>query len=268
MPLERLFRRATRPFGYAAALALTACGNHAETQAQRADSTGSPSRPKGPFGGATITGVVRFVGVPPENPVIDMRAAPACRAVYHAVPRQLAVVVNPNQTLSDVYVYVKRGLPAGSAYAPPADTLLLIQRGCQYHPRVFGAVVGQIVEFRNDDIVSHQIDATGVRSQPFTATLGAGRTSEHVFRRPEIMVPLECSTHAWMRAYVGVLAHPFFATTGSNGRFTISRLPPGTYTLEAWHEGYGRRTATVTVRDSATQHVTFTYAATPSEISD
>jgi hypothetical protein len=70
-----------------------------------------------------------------------------------------------------------------------------------------------------------------------------------------------------MRAYIGVLPHPFFATTGDDGRFTIPRLPPGTYTLEAWHEGYGRRAATVTVRDSTTRHVTFTYSASPAETS-
>jgi hypothetical protein len=129
-------------------------------------------------------------------------------------------------------------------------------------------MVGQALQLRNDDAVSHEIDAHGVKVRSFTIPLAAGRSSHHVFRSPEVMVPLKCGTHRWMRAYVGILPHPFFAITGDDGRFTISHLPPGTYTLEAWHEGYGRRSATVTVGDSTTQHVTFTYAATASETSE
>jgi hypothetical protein len=133
---------------------------------------------------------------------------------------------------------------------------------------VFGIMVGQALTIRNDDAVAHVMDASGVQTRSFAIPLAAGRSGDHVFRAAEVMVPLEGRTHRWMRAYVGVLPHPFFATTGDDGRFTISRLPPGTYTLEAWHEGYGRRSATVTVRDSTTQHVTFTYATTAADRSE
>ena len=257
-----------RPTVLAAGLALAACSPRADTGAQRAESTDSLPVPDGPYGGGTILGIVRFVGAAPDNPIIDMRTAPACRAVYHSVPRQLSVVVNPNRTLANVFVYVRQGLPASSDYAVAPDSVLVTQRGCQYHPRVFGLMVGQTLMIRNDDIVAHAIETVGVKTQRLTLALPAGRKTAHVFRSAEVMVPFGGRTHRWMRAYAGIVSHPFFATTGDDGRFTIGRLPSGTYTLEAWHEGYGRRTATVTVRDSTTQHVTFTYSQTFSETSE
>jgi carboxypeptidase family protein len=260
-----MFRQAAGLAALTGTLALGGCGQHHDRIADRPDASGTP--PDGPFGHATITGIVRFVGATPANPPIDMRAAPRCRAIYHSTPRQLSAVVNPNGTLANVFVYVKRGLPTHSRYTPAADSLLLTQRGCQYHPRVFGMMVGQTLSFRNDDVVAHHLESAGVKTRPFTIPHPAGRRHHHAFRNAEVMVPLECDTHRWMRAYVGILPHPFFATTNRSGRFTIPRLPPGTYTLEAWHEGYGRRTTTLTVPDSTTRHVTFTYTPTPAEIS-
>ncbi|HEY7192805.1 MAG TPA: carboxypeptidase-like regulatory domain-containing protein [Gemmatimonadales bacterium] len=268
MALSHPLRQATRYAALGAALALAACGPRARTSVSDADSTASSAEPSGPFGSGTITGTVRFVGPVPENQAIDMRAAPACRAIYHSQPRQLSVIVNPNGTLANVFVYVKRGLPQDSHYAPVADTVRLAVRGCQYHPRIVGLRVGQALAIRNDDVVSHQIDAPGVTTRPFTIPLDAGRTGEHVFRGTEVMVPLQGAYYRWMRAYIGVLAHPFFDITGTSGHFTIPRLPPGTYTVEAWHEAYGRRTTTVTVQDSTTQRVTFSYSITARETSD
>jgi hypothetical protein len=264
MNTQHLFRQVTLAASLGGFVAMTSCGPRADTASYANDSTAATGA-DGPFGGATIIGRVRFVGTPQDNPAIDMRGTPLCRGVYHSPPRQLSVVVNPNGTLANVFVYVKRGLPSDSHYAPAADTLLLTQRGCQYRPRVFGIMVGQALTIRNDDAVEHVIDASGVKTRSFAMPLAPRHSGDHVFHATEVMVPLEGRTHRWMRAYIGVLPHPFFATTGDDGRFTIPRLPPGTYTLEAWHEGYGRRAATVTVRDSTTRHVTFTYSASPAE---
>jgi len=72
------------------------------------------------------------------------------------------------------------------------------------------------------------------------------------------MVPIKCNVHPWMKAYVGVVAHPFFAVTGDAGTFTIKGLPPGTYTIEAWHEKYGTQTQQVTVGAKERKTVEFT----------
>jgi hypothetical protein len=266
--IKHVGRRAARLAALASTLATGGCDGRTGETVQRGDSIPGDLAAAGSFGAAVIRGRVRFIGTPPDNPAIDMRGAPLCRGVYHSIPRQLSVIVNPNGTLANVFVYVKRGLPSDVHYSPPADALLLAQRGCQYRPRVLGLMVGQTLTIRNDDAVEHVIDASGVKTRAFAIPLAAGRSGDHVFHASEVMVPLRGRTHRWMRAYIGVLPHPFFATTGDDGRFTIPRLPPGTYTLEAWHEGYGRRAATVTVRDSSTQTVTFTYTPMAAETAE
>jgi hypothetical protein len=86
-------------------------------------------------------------------------------------------------------------------------------------------------------------------------------TSTRTFTTQEVMVPLECNVHGWMHAYVGVLSHPFFATSGEDGSFTLKNLPPGTYTIEAWHEKLGPQQQTVTVGAGETKTADFTFTA-------
>jgi len=212
-------------------------------------------------GGATVAGVVKFAGTAPANPAIDMSEEPACKAKYTTPPRQQIVVANPNGTLANVFVYVKAGLPAGAKYAPPPTPVVIDQAGCRYHPRVLGIIVGQALQIENSDPLLHNIKATGKANRPFNISQPvAGMATERTFTAREVMLPLACNVHGWMHAYVGVLPHPFFATTGGDGTYTIEHLPPGTYTIEAWQEEYGTRTATVTVQGDETTSVDFTYA--------
>jgi hypothetical protein len=215
--------------------------------------------------GATIGGRIRFTGAKPTMPRIDMSEEAKCAAKYTgAPPTSEAVVVNANGTLANVFVYVKSGLPA-SYTAPAATTPVVInQDGCRYHPHVFGIQVRQPLHITNSDPLLHNIKATGRApstrfniSQPNVTRSPTVRT----FTTPEVMVPIECNVHSWMQAYAGVLAHPFFAVSGTDGTFTIKGLPPGTYTIEAWHERYGTQTATVTVAGTETKTADFTFAA-------
>jgi hypothetical protein len=212
-------------------------------------------------GGATITGKIKFAGKAPANPVIDMSEEPKCKAKYSSPPREETVVVNPNGTLANVFVYVKAGLPAGYKAPAPAGPVTLDQDGCRYHPHVFGIMVGQTLEIKNSDGILHNIKAKGAKNRPFNISQPTSMTSSRTFTAPEVMVPLECNVHGWMHAWLGVLPHPFFAVSGGDGSFAIKGLPPGTYTLEAWHEKYGTQTATVTVTGSETKTVDFSYAA-------
>jgi hypothetical protein len=216
----------------------------------------------GAMGNATITGEIKFVGKAPANPPIDMGEEPKCKAEYASTPRERVVVVNPNGTLADVFVYVKSGLPAGASYPSPPTPVVIDQKGCMYHPRVFGIMVGQPLEIENSDSLLHNIKAMGKQNRPFNISQpAAGMTANRVFTTPEVMLPFECNVHGWMHAYAGVLAHPFFSTTGADGTFTIKNLPAGTYTLEAWHDAFGAATATVTVRDNQTTLVALTFTS-------
>jgi hypothetical protein len=212
--------------------------------------------------GATITGKIKFTGARPTNPRIDMSEEAACKNKYPAPPTGETVVVNANGTLANVFVYVKAGLPAGAKYQAPAAPVVLDQSGCRYHPHVFGIMVGQQLEIRNSDPVLHNIKAKATKNRPFNISQpSAGMKTNRTFSAPEVMVALECNVHGWMNAFAGVRPDPFFAVTGADGSFSIKGLPPGTYTIEAWHEKYGTQTATVTVTGTETKTANFTFAA-------
>ncbi len=211
-------------------------------------------------GGATITGKVKFTGAKPTNPVIDMSEEPKCKAKYSAPPREETVEVNANGTLANVFVYVKSGPPANAKYPTPTAPVVIDQSGCRYHPHVFGIMVNQPLQIKNSDPLLHNIKAKGTKNRPFNISQPAANMSTtKTFGSPEVMLPFECNVHGWMHAYAGVLPHPFFAATGQDGSFTIKGLPPGTYTLEAWHEKYGTQTATVTVAGTESKTVDFTF---------
>jgi plastocyanin len=213
--------------------------------------------------GATVTGRVRFTGAKPTNPRIDMSEEAACKAKYTtAPPTAETVVVNPNGTLANVFVYVKTGLPAGAKYPPPATPVVIDQDGCRYRPHVLGIIVGQTLEIRNSDPVLHNIKAKATKNRPFNVSQpSAGMKTNRTFSAPEVMVALECNVHGWMNAFLGVLPHSFFAVTGTDGSFSLKGLPPGTYTIEGWHEKYGTQTATVTVAGTETKTADLTFAA-------
>ena len=210
--------------------------------------------------GGTVTGSVKLTGRAPVNPALDMSEEPECAAKYTTTPHAPIVVVSANGTLANVFVYVKSGLPPDAKYPPLPIPVVLDQGACEYLPRVFGIMVGQPLEIRNSDPVMHNIKTRPKQNHPINVsepTPDIRLTT--TFTAPEVMVPFECSVHGWMRAYAGVLAHPFYAVTGTDGSFSMKGLPPGTYTIEAWHEKYGTQTATVTVQDNETRTADFTY---------
>jgi Carboxypeptidase regulatory-like domain len=211
-------------------------------------------------GGAKVTGKVKFVGTKPAMPKIDMTEEPKCKAKYQAVPTEETVVVNANGTLADVFVYVKSGLPASYQAPTPAGPVTLDQDGCRYHPHVLGIQVGQSLAIKNSDGILHNIKAKAKANRPFNISQPSVMTSSKTFDKPEVMVALECNVHGWMHAWLGVLPHSFYSVSGADGSFTLAGLPPGTYTIEAWHEKYGTQTATVTVAGSETKTADFSFA--------
>jgi carboxypeptidase family protein len=221
--------------------------------------TRQPSPPA--QGGSTVSGKVKFTGTKPAPAKIDMSEEPKCKAKYQGTPADESVVVNPNGTLANVFVYVKSGLPAGYKAPAPTEPVTLDQDGCRYHPHVFGILVAQKLAIKNSDGILHNIKAKGVKNRPFNISQPTTMVSERTFTAPEVMVTLECNVHGWMRAFLGVLPHPFFGVSGADGSFTIKGLPAGTYTIEAWHEKYGTQTATVTVTGTDTKTTDFTFAA-------
>lgn len=245
-----------RRFLASSVLLLLACGGGGEGAGG-----GGEAAAVAPLGTARISGMVNFEGSPPANPPIDMSEEPACAEKYANGAVNPVVVVNDGK-LANVFVRVTGGLPAGP-YPMPAEQAVIDQDGCLYHPRVLGVMVNQPLEIRNSDPMLHNIKAVPTANRPFNISQPrAGMTTTRTFTTPEVMVPMECNVHGWMQAYVGVVEHPYFDTSGEDGSFAITGLPAGTYQLEAWHEQYGTQTAEVTVAEGGTATVEFTFRAT------
>jgi plastocyanin len=168
-------------------------------------------------------------------------------------------VVADGGKLANVFIYIKEGLsgtfPAGAA-SPEIN-----QDGCEYIPHVLGVQTGQPVTFRNSDGLLHNIKAQPANNRPFNISQPTNMTSNQTFNTPEVMVPVQCDVHGWMTMYIGVTNHPYFAVSAADGTFTIANVPPGTYTIEAWHERYGAMTQQVTVDPNGASTVTFEYNA-------
>jgi hypothetical protein len=239
------------------ALALASCGGGAEPPAP-SEGDQEPTQPAA-TGAGTISGVINFSGTAPEAEPIFMDAEAICAELYPDGAFTETVVANSNGRLQNVFVYVKEGLP-DQEWPVSSEGVLLDQSGCRYHPHVLGIQAGQTLIIRNSDGILHNIHPMPVVNRPFNLGQPVEMDSEKTFATPEVMIPVECDVHDWMLGYIGVLSHPFFAVSGSDGSFSISGLPAGDYVVEAWHELYGTQTISVSVAEGGTEQIEFTYA--------
>jgi plastocyanin len=187
---------------------------------------------------------------------------PACVQSSGPSPASDAVLIADDGALQNAFVYIKDGLDPRYVFPVPTSTVMLDQKGCRYSPRIAGVQVGQPVEITNSDPTLHNVHGLAVVNAEFNEGQPMqGMRERRVFTSPEVMIHFKCDVHNWMSAYVGVLNHPYFAVTKADGTFDLPNVPPGTYTVEAWHEKFGRRTAQVRVEPRQTETASFTFAA-------
>jgi plastocyanin len=207
-----------------------------------------------------VTGTIKWEGDAPKMKKLKMDADPVCSAAHTEPVLSETLVMGEGNTMANIVVTVKSGLPAGKSYDPPSDKAVLDQHGCVYHPHVLGVMAGQSIEIRNSDTVLHNVNAKATVNRGFNLGMPKGMApQDKVFTRAET-VQLKCNVHPWMKAYIHVSDHPYFAVTGTDGKFTLKGLPAGTYEIEAWHEKAGTKTATVTVAASGAVTQDFTFS--------
>src|SRR5205823_1995210 len=149
-------------------------------------------------------------------------------------------LVNPDNTLQNVLVYVKAGLPASTETPAPKTSVKVDQKGCIYSPRLVVAMVNQPIEFTNSDATDHHIQAMAEVNKEWMVSQNKGAGAQiKTFDQVEVGMLVICHLHPLMRMFISVLKNPYYAITGKDGAFTIKGLPAGYYTLEAWHEKLG-----------------------------
>lgn len=212
-----------------------------------------------PSTAGTLSGSIVFEGRKPPRKAIDMSGDPACVEAHQGKAYDESVVVGPKGGLANVFVYVKSGLE-GKTFETPTTPVAIDQRGCGFQPRVLGVQTGQPVVISNSDPVTHNIHPLAQVNREWNHSQGSGEPPiTRRFTRSEVMIPVKCNIHSWMRAYIGVLDHPYFAVTGPDGTFEIPNLPPGNYVVEAWQEKLGTQQMNIALEPSGKQRIDFKF---------
>jgi hypothetical protein len=212
---------------------------------------------KGSTGSATITGTVKLTGTPPAMGMTKRQADPYCAKTPM---KEEDVVVGAGGALKNAVVRISKGV--SGRYDPPASPAIVDQTACMYRPRVQAIVLGQPVHIKNSDQTLHNVHGYKGPSTLFNqAELPGQPPMVKQFTDADQMVKLKCDVHPWMTGWVLVSSHPFFAVTGDDGSFKITGVPPGSYTVEAWHERYGTKTSEVTVAADKPAEASFQFEA-------
>jgi len=242
---------------FLAAFSLAGCGKKepVEEKPMASSPAAAPAAtPIDPATAATVAGTVKFDGAAPKPAKIDMSQDANCKGSNSAEN-----VVVADGKLANVFVYVKEGL-GNRTFAAPAEPVVLDQSGCKYHPHVLGVMAGQTVKIANSDPTTHNIHPTPKDNREWNESQAPQAPAlEKSFAREEIMLPVKCNQHPWMKMYVSVTKSPFYAVTGADGKFEIKGLPPGDYTLAFVHEKLGEQDQKVTLaaKDSKTVDASF-----------
>jgi plastocyanin len=208
----------------------------------------------------TISGTVTFTGTPPKMLRIDMAKEPTC-AAQHATPVMTeTVVTGPGSAVQNVVVYISAGAPSAPA---PTQAVRYEQKGCEYIPHVLVMQAGQPLEIVNDDQTSHNIHPLATINPEWNKSQPPGSPPlTATYEKPEF-IAVKCNVHPWMHGYFAVLSTGHYALTGNDGTFSLKGLPPGKYTVTAWHERFGTQSQEVTVAGGDVPKVDFVFKALP-----
>jgi hypothetical protein len=217
-----------------------------------------------PASSGTVSGKVTYTGAPPKMKPIDMAKEPSC-AAQHATPVMTEnVVTGLGNALQHVVVYISAGDQGSSDQGSSVDTQVVrfAQKGCQYVPHV-GVMQGkQPLEVHNDDQVSHNMQAVAKVNRGWNKAQLPGMVVRATFEKPEF-IRVKCDEHPWMHAFFVILGTSHYAVTDDDGGFSLKGLPPGKYTVTAWHEQFGTESQDVTISGSETKTISFVFRATP-----
>ena len=207
-------------------------------------------------GGGTISGKVTYEGTPAQMKPIDMSHEPSCAKMYATPQFAETVVTGAGNSLENVVVYVSAGAPDDAA---PSNFATITQKGCRYIPHLLAFQVNQELKINNEDETAHNVHPLAKLNREWNRSQPPGTpVISATFDKAEF-IPVKCNVHPWMKGYIAVFKHPYFAVTDKNGSFELKDVPPGTYTITAWQEKLGTQTQKVTVGASEAKTLDFTF---------
>ena len=210
----------------------------------------------------SIGGTVGFTGPAPKMEKQNRKSDIVCAKKQSVDPT--VVLSKDGKALANVVVRLVKNVPPASGPLPTTPALI-DQKDCVFEPHVQGAISGQKVQVKNSDGTLHNVHAfNGVEPLPektvFNTGMPPGSTDVVKGLKDAELVKVTCDVHPWMSAYVIVSKHPYFSVSDAEGKFELRNVPPGKYTVEAWHEKYGTRTAEVTVEEGKAAAPAFSFS--------
>lgn len=211
----------------------------------------------------SVKGTIKWEGKTPKNALIQMDSDPVCKTAAEGKEmRKETTVVDANGNLANVILYVSKGLPEGQKFAVKTETVTLDQKGCTYFPHVVAIQLGQKIELRNSDKTTHNVHFQSKLNGDWNltqSTEGVVPAAQDMKRAEIGTCSFKCDIHSWMESRVAIFEHPFFAVSAADGSFKIDNLPPGTYTLTAWHEKEKPKDIEVTIVAGAAADANFSF---------
>ena len=199
-----------------------------------------------PSWGETIKGNVRYVGAPVQKKTVSVTID---QYVCGKEKESEELMLSSNNGIRNAVVWLQN-LPPGTKVEWNLPAAKMDQKQCAFVPRVVLVPVGGTVEFLNSDRLLHNVKSAGKENPPFNRAQPHARSISFGFKKPEIL-RVDCDLHSWMRGWVVVAEHPFYAVTNEQGDFIFENVPRGKYTLQVWQESLGNVTQELVVGDKA-----------------
>jgi len=198
-------------------------------------------------GSGIIRGKVLWDGPIPKIKDVDMGSTPGCLDIHGGNPKSETLVLGNDNSIANILVRIRRGLPTTASYTAPSDVAEVDQYGCVYKPHVLAIQKGQTISYKNSDVVPHNVHTLSEANPAFNKAVNVGGNPIDRTYDAEELFFVKCDIHPWMKCWVHVIDHPFFTVTQEDGQFEIAGLPDGQFELEFWHEKMGTRHQIVSV---------------------
>jgi len=241
--------------------AAAGCGKSSQAPETSGATSAAPGAAVDTATAGSISGSVVLDGTAPKMKTINMAAEPSCAKEHSTPTTSQDALVGKDGALENVVVYLQ-GDFSKYKFDTPSAPATITQKGCMYDPHVVVLQTGQTFQVVNSDPVTHNIHPLPKGNREWNESQPPGAAPiDQTFAHQEITIPVKCNIHPWMKAYIGVFSHPYYAVTGPDGSFDLKNVPPGSYTLAAWHELYGMSQQPVAVGPSETKTLKITFQA-------